>query len=127
MRTYMNLFEIARLVSPIIQGLIDDYGGYQRSSLFRVLNKINLALVKWVKWKYKKKTQYTKRARARLGKLAKHHPGLFPHWKLAVPFPAELWELYDGRLSRTVLRAPWGGIPRGYSPVMQKRHDIEDH
>ena len=44
MRTYMNLFEIARLVSPIIQGWIDDYGGYQRSSPFRVLNKIYLAL-----------------------------------------------------------------------------------
>ena len=56
MRTYMNLFEIARLVSPIIQSWIDDYGGYQRSSPFRVLNKIYLALVKWVKWKYKKKT-----------------------------------------------------------------------
>lgn len=46
---YVNLFEIARLVSPIIQGWIDDYGGYQRSSLFRFLNKIYLALVKWVK------------------------------------------------------------------------------
>ena len=89
MRTHMNLFEIARLVSPIIQGWINYYGGYQRSSLFRVLNKINLALVKWVKWKYKKKAQYTKRARAWLGKVAKHHPDLFPHWKLAVPFPAE--------------------------------------
>ena len=89
MRTHMNLFEIARLVSPIIQGWINYYGAYQRSSLFRVLNKINLALVKWVKWKYKKKAQYTKRARAWLGKVAKHHPDLFPHWKLAVPFPAE--------------------------------------
>ena len=29
---------------------------------------------------------------------------------------AGLWEPYDGRLSRTVLREPGGEIPPGYSP-----------
>src|ERR1019366_1795399 len=28
----------------------------------------------------------------------------------------DLWEPYDGRLSRTVLREPGGEIPPGYSP-----------
>ena len=88
-RTQMTLFEIARLVNPIIQGWINYYGSYQRSALSPVLRYINLALVKWVKWKYKNKGQYTKRARVWLGKVAKHHPHLFAHWRLYVPFPAE--------------------------------------
>lgn len=88
-RTRMTLFEIARLVNPIIRGWINYYSVYQRSSLTPVLRYINLALVKWVKWKYKKKAQYTRRARRWLGQVAKHHPGLFAHWSLAVPFPAE--------------------------------------
>ena len=45
--------------------------------------------VKWVKWKYKKKGQYTKRARRWLGQVAKHQPELFAHWRLGAPFPAE--------------------------------------
>lgn len=32
------------------------------------------------------------------------------------PPEAGLWEPYDGRLSRTVLREPGGAIPLGYSP-----------
>ncbi len=88
-RTRMSLFEIARLVNPIIRGWINYYSVYQRSSLTPVLRYINLALVKWVKWKYKNKAQYTRRARRWLGQVAKYHPGLFAHWPLAVPFPAE--------------------------------------
>ena len=88
-RTHMSLFEIARLVNPIIRGWINYYSVYQRSSLTPVLRYINLALVKWVKWKYKKKAQYTRRARRWLGQVATHYPGLFAHWSLAVPFPAE--------------------------------------
>ena len=32
----------------------------------------------------------------------------------------DLWEPYDGRLSRTVLREPGGEIPPGYSPEPEK-------
>ncbi len=89
MRTRMSLSDLARLVNPIIRGWINYYSAYQRSSLTPVLRYINLALVKWVKWKYKKKAQYTRRARRWLGQVAKHNPSLFAHWPLAVPFPAE--------------------------------------
>src|SRR5712691_4338600 len=34
---------------------------------------------------------------------------------------AGLWEPYDGRLSRTVLREPGGEIPPGYSPYAVKQ------
>ena len=80
---------LARAVNPIIRGWINYYGAYQRSSLIPVLRYLNLALVKWVKWKYKKKGQYTRRARRWLGQVAKYQPGLFAHWSLGTPFPAE--------------------------------------
>jgi len=88
-RTPMSLQEIACMVNPIIRGWINYYSAYQRSSLTPVLRYINLALVKWVKWKYKKKGQYTKRARRWLGQVASHQPKLFAHWQLGAPFPAE--------------------------------------
>ena len=88
-RTRMSLQEIACLVNPVIRGWINYYSAYQRSSLIPVLRHINLALVKWVKWKYKKKGQYTKRARRWLGQVASHQPKLFAHWQLGAPFPAE--------------------------------------
>ena len=54
-----------------------------------VLRHIDRNLVKWVKWKYKKKGQYTERARRWLGQVASYQPGLFAHWRLGAPFPAE--------------------------------------
>ncbi len=58
-------------------------------SCFPVLRHIDRCLLKWVKWKYKKKGQYTKRARHWLGQVARYQPGLFAHWCLGAPFPAE--------------------------------------
>ena len=89
LRSRMSLHDIARAVNPIIRGWVNYYSAYQRSSLLPVLRCINLALVKWVKWKYRKKGQYTRRARRWLGQVAKYEPGLFTHWSLGAPFPAE--------------------------------------
>ena len=88
-RSRMSLHDIARMVNPTVRGWVNYYGAYQRSSLIPVLRYINLALVKWVKWKYKKKGAYTRRARRWLGQVAQYHPGLFAHWRLGAPFPAE--------------------------------------
>jgi len=43
--------------------------------------------VKWVKWKYKKKGNYSKRAIRWIGQVASHQPALFAHWSLGAPFP----------------------------------------
>ena len=88
-RVSQSLDDLARRVNPIIRGWLNYYGAYQRSSLVPVLRHIDRCLVKWVKWKYKKKGHYTKRARHWLGQVARYQPGLFAHWRLGVPFPAE--------------------------------------
>jgi hypothetical protein len=64
------------------------YGAYQRSLLVSVLRHIDHGLVKWVKWKYKKRRS-AKRARRWLGQVAFYQPGLFAHWRLCASFPAE--------------------------------------
>ena len=86
-RVSQSLEDIASRVNPIIRGWVNYYGAYQRSSLVSVLRHIDRHLVKWVKWKYKKKGQYTRRARRWLGQVARYHPELFAHWRLGVPFP----------------------------------------
>ncbi len=89
LRTSQSLDDLARAVNPVIRGWVNYYGAYQRSSLRPVRRHIDRQLVKWVKWKYKKKGQYTKRARRWLGQVAKYQPALFAHWRLGAPFPAE--------------------------------------
>ena len=86
-RVSQSLEGLACRVNPIIRGWLNYYGAYQRSSLVPVLRHIDRYLVKWVKWKYKKKDQYTRRARRWLGQVARYQPGLFAHWRLGVPFP----------------------------------------
>lgn len=86
-RMSRSLDDLARAINPIIRGWINYYGAYQRSSLVLVLRHIDRHLVKWVKWKYKKKRLYSKRARRWLGQVARYRPGLFAHWQLGVPFP----------------------------------------
>lgn len=88
-RVSQSLDDLACRVNPIIRGWLNYYGAYQRSSLVPVLRHIDRYLVKWVKWKYKKKGRYSRRARRWLGQVARYQPGLFAHWRLGVPFPAE--------------------------------------
>ncbi len=84
-----SLHDLTCRVYPIIRGWINYYGAYQRSSLVPELRHIDRCLIKWVKWKYKEKGHYSRRARRWLGQVACYQPGLFAHWRLGIPFPAE--------------------------------------
>ena len=83
-----SLEDLAQEVNPVIQGWMNYYGAYQRSALVPILRHIDQHLVKWVKRKYKKRRS-AKRAMRWLGQVASYHPGLFVHWRLSAPFPAE--------------------------------------
>lgn len=86
--THLSLEDLARTINPIVRGWINYYSAYNRSSLIVVLRHVDLQLVKWVKRKFKKKGKYFKRAKVWLGQVARHHPGLFAHWRFGVTFPA---------------------------------------
>lgn len=51
----------------------------------RVSGVINRYLVRWAMQKYKRLRRRRKRARERLGGVARLHPGLFAHWQLVKP------------------------------------------
>jgi RNA-directed DNA polymerase len=89
LRTSLSVDDLATSLNPIIRGWIQYYGAYQRSTLLSVLRLIDRHLVKWVKRKYKKRGRYFERATRWLGQVARYQPGLFAHWRLARPFPAE--------------------------------------
>lgn len=80
---------LAQALNPVIRGWIRYYGAFQRSTLIPVLRHIDRHLVKWVKRKYKKRGRDFERAQRWLGQVARYQPGLFAHWRLARPFPAE--------------------------------------
>jgi RNA-directed DNA polymerase len=89
LHTSQSLDDIAHSVNPAIRGWMNYYGAYQQSALLPVLHRIDYHLVKWVKRKYKKKGNYSKRAIRWLGQVAYHQPTLFAHWSLGAPFPVE--------------------------------------
>ena len=89
LRTSLSVDDLAHALNPIIRGWIQYYGAFQRSALVPVLRHIDRHLVKWVKRKYRKRGRYLKRAMRWLGQVARYQPGLFAHWRLARPFPAE--------------------------------------
>ena len=89
LRTSQSLEGLARAVNPTLRGWVHYYGAYQRSALYPICRHIDLHLVTWVKWKYRKKGKYSKRARRWLGQVAAHQPGLFAHWSVGCAFPAE--------------------------------------
>jgi RNA-directed DNA polymerase len=89
LRTSLSLEELAVHLNPIIRGWIQYYGAFQRSTLLSVLRHLDRHLLKWVKRKYKKRGRYIKRAMRWLGQVACYQPGLFAHWRLGRPFPAE--------------------------------------
>ena len=45
---------------------------------------LNVRLMKWAKWKYKKLKGHSRRAMHWLGKIAKQKPELFAHWQLGI-------------------------------------------
>jgi hypothetical protein len=77
-----SIEEIASKLRPVIQGVINDYCKFWSSHASTLWNKLNLRLLKWVKWE---KGLYMKAAFNWLKTKNKEKPGLFLHWKLVHP------------------------------------------
>ncbi|KJS69456.1 MAG: DNA polymerase [Peptococcaceae bacterium BICA1-7] len=82
-----SITDLARKFNPVIRGWLNYYSCFYKSELTPVLRHINRALVRWVRWKYKKFARHQRRARLWLGKVARREPNLFAHWQLGI-FPA---------------------------------------
>lgn len=83
-RSYLSIEEIAYMFNPVLNGWINYYGKYTRSSLYKVLRYFNCTLVNWLarKHKFYKRNKY--KAINLLIKIAKFKPNLFVHWKMGM-------------------------------------------
>lgn len=83
-RTDMSLNEIAQQYNPVLQGWINYYGCYNRSSLYPMLGHFNRTLVAWAMRKYKKLRGHKTRASQFVKGIAERQPNLFAHWKIGM-------------------------------------------
>ncbi len=83
-RNNQDLAELARLINPAVRGWMNYYGRFYRSRCVEVLRYVNVALARWVRWKYR---QFRCRERASkywLGALARRDPKVLVLWQLGI-------------------------------------------
>ena len=81
-RSDKALDDLARMFNPYIRGWINYYSHFYKSALYRTLQRIDAALVRWARQKFKRLRHKAKGARDWLSKVAHTHLGLFAHWSL---------------------------------------------
>ncbi len=81
-RSDKALDDLARMFNPYIRGWINYYGHFYRSALYPTLRRIDVALVRWARKKFKRLRQKPKGARDWLSKVVHTSLGLFAHWSL---------------------------------------------
>jgi group II intron reverse transcriptase/maturase len=81
-RTDKSLDDLARMFNPYIRGWINYYGHFYRSALYRTLTRIDVFLVRWSRYKYKRLRARTAGSRAWFARVAPANPRLFAHWRV---------------------------------------------
>jgi RNA-directed DNA polymerase len=78
----LSIEAMARAINPMIQGWINYYGKFNKSSISAIYDYINEKLMKWARRKHKLlKRRKTKSGRW-LRELYHQSPWLFPHWRI---------------------------------------------
>ena len=74
--------EVAKAINPMIQGWINYYGKFRKSSMSAIYDYINEKLMKWARRKYKNLKRRKKRSGKWLRELYSRQPWLFAHWRV---------------------------------------------
>jgi len=80
-RCDIDLNEIARRFNPILQGWMNYYGKYNRSSLYSVWRYFNKTLVAWAMRKYRLLRKRKVKASMFIRRIAERQKNLFVHWR----------------------------------------------
>ena len=81
-RTDLSLTDIARWYNPILQGWLNYYGKYSRSSLYPIWRHFNKTLVAWaMRKKYKPFKNRKTKASMFMERISREQPHLFAHWR----------------------------------------------
>lgn len=83
-RSDKSIEDLSAMFGAKIQGWINYYGRFYRSQMYMTLRHINAKLVRWAMRKFKKLERHRRRAEHWLGRVAKHFPNLFPHWRIGL-------------------------------------------
>src|SRR6202167_1325885 len=78
-RVGSDLAELAAWINPVVRGWMNYYGRFNRSRLYRLLQRINTYIVRWARNKYRRLGSFKKAKRWWDG-LVDREPGLFAHW-----------------------------------------------
>lgn len=83
-RNNQRLEDLAKLIDPAVRGWMNYYGRYYPHECIAVLQHINEALARWVRWKYKR-LRYRKTASVHwLGRLAQRDPNVLFLWQIGI-------------------------------------------
>ena len=77
-----NIEKLSKELSPIIRGTMNYYCKFWKAHTYEIWHRLNIRLVKWVKWE---KGLATREAIKYLRTKYKEKPQLFPHWALVHP------------------------------------------
>jgi group II intron reverse transcriptase/maturase len=78
-RTNDTLADLAERINPQVRGWMNYWGHFNRSQMFRLLQRINAYLMRWARKKYKR-LRNTKRLHAWWARVVANEPDLFAHW-----------------------------------------------
>jgi len=77
-----SIKELAKAINPMIQGWINYYGRFNKSSMSTIYDYLNEKIIKWAMRKYKHLRRRKYRAGKWLRELYLKDPTLFAHWRV---------------------------------------------
>jgi len=83
-RSDKSIAQLAKDINPQVQGWINYFGKFYRTSMRPTLERLDAYLVRWAMRKYKRFHNRPNRARRWLSTVALEQPNLFAHWKIGV-------------------------------------------
>jgi len=84
-KTGQTLADLARWINPIVRGWMQYYGRFNHSALYRLLQRINTYLMRFLRNKFKRVRSF-KKAKAGWQRIISQYPRTFAHWAWTTTF-----------------------------------------
>jgi RNA-directed DNA polymerase len=84
-RVNLTLDDLAAEVNPVLRGWLAYYAAFYPDAVTPLCHRIDLHLVRWARWKYKRLERSGPRARTWLRGVRSREPELFVHWRYCTP------------------------------------------
>jgi group II intron reverse transcriptase/maturase len=84
-KTGQTLNDLARWINPIVRGWMQYYGRFNHSALYRLLQRINTYLMRFLRNKFKRVRTF-KKAKEGWQRIIDQHPRTFAHWAWVTTF-----------------------------------------